>query len=295
MQEGLLAEAAAAGASVLRPAKLRSLRLWDPPAATILVDGSEQMLHARLIVGADGRESQVARLAGFQRLSDPEELYSTGLLVEGEMNTGDAVHFLLAPTAGCSAVVCPVASGRYRLYLFRHAALAHPRLSGAADFPAALDAIRRAGVPADWLDGARLAGPLATFDGSHRWIDHPHVRGVVLVGDAAAASDPAWGSGLSRTLRDVRLLRDALIGDEDWTRAADAYAEQHDQFWARLRDLEHLNATALMSPGPPGLKRRIRTLELVENIPEFETWTYGPEASCPNDIRTQLLAPLAER
>jgi menaquinone-9 beta-reductase len=34
---------------------------------------------------------------------------------------------------------------------------------------------------------------------------------MALIGDAAAASDPSWGEGLSLTLRDVRLLRDSLI------------------------------------------------------------------------------------
>ena len=32
----------------------------------------------------------------------------------------------------------------------------------------------------------------------------------------AGSSDPVWGCGLSRTLRDVRLLRDRLLSDGDW-------------------------------------------------------------------------------
>jgi 2-polyprenyl-6-methoxyphenol hydroxylase-like FAD-dependent oxidoreductase len=291
MQEGLLREAAAAGVTVLRPARVLALSVSKRPSVEVVVGGSTRTLVGRLLVGADGRESQIARLAGLDRRRDPPLLLSTGVLVEGEMDTGDAIHFLLGP-AGCSAVVCPVAPDRYRLYSFRHVDTTSRRLSGDGDIEPLLVAMREAGVPAEWLADLRVAGPLATFDGAHRWIEHPYREGVVLVGDAAGASDPAWGSGLSRTLRDVRLLRDALLNDQDWTRAADGYAKQHNEFWARLRDIEHLYATTLMSPGEEGLARRTRTLELTQEIPEFENWTYGPEARCEPELQSQLLAPL---
>ncbi len=291
MQEALIEEAAAAGASVLRPARLTSLTLGDPPVVEIAVDDSVRTLRARLVVGADGRDSQVSRLAGFQRQADPEELLSTGLLVEGEMDTEGAIHYLFGRTAGHSAAVCEVSPHLYRLYLFRHTDAAPSRLSGSRDFETTLVNLRDAGVPDEWLAGAQLRGPLATFDGAHRWIERPHRDRIVLVGDAAAASDPAWGSGLGRTLRDVRLLRDALVADTDWDKAADAYAEQHDDFFERLRDAEHLSAAALMSAGPDGTARRNRALEIFDAVPELETWTYGPEAHCHDDVRTQLLAP----
>ena len=130
MQEALIAEAAAAGAEVLRPARLTSLILGDPPVVEIAVDDSVRTLRARLVVGADGRDSQLSRLAGFQRQRDPEELLSTGLLVEGEMDTEGAIHYLFGRTAGHSAAVCEVASHLYRLYLFRHTDAAPSRLSG---------------------------------------------------------------------------------------------------------------------------------------------------------------------
>jgi menaquinone-9 beta-reductase len=290
MQEALIEQAAAAGASVLRPARLTSVMPGDPPVVEIAVDDSVRTLRARLVVGADGRDSQLARLAGFERQADPEELLSTGLLVQGEMNTEGAIHYLFGRTTGHSAAVCEVASHLYRLYLFRHTDAAASRLSGSRDFETTLMHLRDAGVPDEWLAGAQLRGPLATFDGSHRWIKHPHRDGVVLVGDAAAASDPAWGSGLGRTLRDARLLRDALVADSDWDNAADAYAEQHDDFWARLRDAEHLSAAALMSAGPDGTARRDRALEIFDAVPQLETWTYGPEAHCDDDVRSLLLS-----
>ena len=290
MQGALIEEAACAGATVWRPAKLISLTPGDLPTAGIEIDGAVRTVQARLIVGADGRDSQVARRGGFQRRVDPDELLATGLLVRGEMDTEDAVNVFISPAAGQIAVVTQIAPGLYRLYFFHHVDATPGRLSGDRHVQAAFSHMRNAGVPDAWLADARPEGPLATFDGTHRWVEHPYREGVVLVGDAAGASDPSWGSGLSRTLRDIRLLRDALLASTDWARAADEYAGRHDEFWEPLRDVERLSAKALMSVGPDGATRRDRALEILDGVPELEIWTYGPEAHCDDAVRAELLA-----
>ncbi len=290
MQQALIEEAASAGATVWRPSRLVSLTPGDPPAAEIVVDDVVRTVTARLIVGADGRDSQVAHLAGFERRADPDELLAAGMLVEGDMDTGDAMNVFIGHAAGRIAAVTRIAPGRYRVYLFHHVDATPRRLSGSRDVEAAFSYLRDAGVPGEWLADARQEGPLATFDGAHRWIERPYRDGVVLVGDAAGASDPSWGSGLSRTLRDVRLLRDVLVSVPDWPRAADEYAGQHDEFWERLRDIERLTTKALMSVGPDGASRRGRAFELFERFPELEIWTYGPEAHCDDAVRADLLA-----
>jgi 2-polyprenyl-6-methoxyphenol hydroxylase-like FAD-dependent oxidoreductase len=218
-------------------------------------------------------------------------VHADGVLVEGEMDADGAFHYIFGRTAGHSSAICEVSTGLYRVYLFRHTDAAASRLSGPRDFETTLVGLRDAGVPGEWLAEAQLHGPLATFDGAHRWIDRPYRDGVVLVGDAAGASDPAWGSGLGRTLRDVRLLRDALVADPDWHKAAGAYAEQHDEYWHRLRDAEYRSAAALMSAGPDAIARRNRAFEIFDAVPELETWTYGPESHCDDDVRAQLLSP----
>ena len=290
MQEVLIEEAALAGATVWRPSKLVSLIPGDHPMAEVEVEGDARTVTARLVVGADGRNSRVVHLCGFNQRADPDELLAAGLLVRGEMHTGDSVNMYIGQAAGQIAAVTRIAPGLYRLYFFHHIDAIPRRLSGNRDVGAAFQYLRDAGVPEGWLAQAQPNGPLATFDGAHRWVEWPYRDGVVLVGDAAGASDPSWGSGLSRTLRDVRLLRDALTADDDWPRAADAYAQQHDEFWDRLHDAERLSAAALMSVGQDGAARRARALEIFDRVPELETWTYGPEACCNDSVRAELLA-----
>jgi 2-polyprenyl-6-methoxyphenol hydroxylase-like FAD-dependent oxidoreductase len=52
---------------------------------------------------------------------------------------------------------------------------------------------------ARYFDGAEPRGPLPSFDLTETWVNHPYRDGVALIGDAAGASDPVWGQGLSLT------------------------------------------------------------------------------------------------
>jgi 2-polyprenyl-6-methoxyphenol hydroxylase-like FAD-dependent oxidoreductase len=65
---------------------------------------------------------------------------------------------------------------------------------------------------------------LVKFDAPDSSTNQPYSDGVVLIEDAAAASDPCFGCGLSLTLRDVRVLRDRLTSMPDFAAAADVYA-----------------------------------------------------------------------
>ena len=153
---------------LFRSSRLVSLTPGDPPAAEVMVDGVVRTVTARLIVGADGRDSQVGRLGGFERRADPDELLAAGLLVHGEMDTGDAVNMFIGRAAGQIAAVTRIAPSLYRLYFFHHINAIPDRLSGDRDVEAAFSYLRDAGVPGEWLVNARPEGPLATFDGAHR-------------------------------------------------------------------------------------------------------------------------------
>lgn len=63
------------------------------------------------------------------------------------------------------------------------------------------------------ISDATPIGPLATYPGDDTWTARPFVPGVVLVGDAAGWNNPIIGQGLSISLRDVRMVRDAIRQD----------------------------------------------------------------------------------
>jgi len=113
----------------------------------------------------------------------------------------------------------------------------------------------------------------------------------VLIGDAAGASDPVWGCGLSRTLRDVRLLRDRLLDNSNWQEASEAFATDHDDFFHRLRRLEHLKAVLAFSMGEEGEALRRRAALSSDSYPELELDTsgLGPEAPYSDRMRQFLL------
>ena len=65
MQQQLLGLAVAGGAELLRPAEVTGILPGDRPTVTLRADGRERQVTARLVVGADGRNSRVRRWAGF--------------------------------------------------------------------------------------------------------------------------------------------------------------------------------------------------------------------------------------
>lgn len=276
MQEALLAEAGGV-ATVWRGATLASLEPGAPPSVTVSVDGAARRVRARLVVGADGRDSGVARALDLERCRDAVDLITSGMLVECDGLPSESVHVHRDPRGGRMAILLSPAPGLQRVYLiYRHDALPR-RLSGERDLPEALHHLSEIGVPDAHLAGARLRGPYASFDGAHRWVTTPCREGVVLIGDAAGVSDPAWGCGLSRTLRDVRLLRDALLADDDWTAAARGYALQHDDAFQRLRRVERIYSELFMASGEEADDVRGRLGPVLAEHPDSTLALGGPE------------------
>lgn len=291
MQETLLNEASRAGAEIWRGTALSALRPGDRPEADISgVDGMKTV-RARLVVGADGRESHVATLLAMQRSKDETELFTGGLQMTGDLQIEHALYFCLHAISGRGVILVQNRPGNFRAYLLHHKDALPRRLSGARDFAAVMQHFREIGLPPDWLEGLTPYGFFASFDGAHRWIPHPVRANCVLLGDAAAASDPVWGNGLSRTLRDVRLLRDRLLDDMNWTRAADGYAKDHDDFFQRLRRAERLNARLHFSMGEEAERRRQLAYARMESEPELnpDVSGLGPEARCNDHVISQLL------
>jgi menaquinone-9 beta-reductase len=285
MQSVVLSAAARAGATVRRGARVVELAPGELPAVRVLEAGnSEHTYRARLVVGADGRNSACRGWAGFRVERDPPGMVIAGLLVQGLGAPEDQLSSFINPRRSMLSLTVPLGKGRFRAYVCIHKSAgeftARP-LSGQARVTDFLAASRAAGAPPSWYEnGAHAAGPLASYDAADTWVTHPHRAGIVLIGDAAASNDPCFGCGLSLTLRDVRVLADHLLATQEWSGAADAYAEEHDRYYGVIhrltgwaRELFYDPSSTTTDVRARALARlstdRTRTLDIIGLGPEF--------------------------
>ena len=276
-----------AGAEVRRGVRVSGLGTGDNPGVHFTDGDKEFSLTGRIVVGADGRMSQVRSWAGFETDSDPDRLMISGLLLEGVSAPENATHMSVGPAG--NTLVAPLGQERARLYFMYRKADGPRELTGQARIPEFLACCRSAGIPAEWLAGASPAGPLAEFNGADRWVPHPARNGVVLVGDAATATDPDWGTGLSLTLWDVLHLRDALCASADWRGAVERYAVEHDGYYWVLHEVTRCFAELLWSTGQAADERRSQVLPslLTNPVGVPDVIGLGPES--PVDDRARRL------
>ncbi|MFL6415396.1 MAG: FAD-dependent oxidoreductase [Bryobacteraceae bacterium] len=258
MQEVLLRMAQEAGAEVWRGAIVESVVPGNPPQVRLRQGGNTTTMQARIVVGADGRNSQVRSWAAFAIRRDPDRLKIAGLLCEGVPAPENATHHGVGGEG--ATLVAPLGQKRARMYFMYPKSTGPRELTGDRRVKDFLSLCRVSGIPEEWCDEARAAGPLAEFNGADHWVDHPAHDGVVLVGDAAAVTDPDWGTGLSLTLRDVLTLRNCLLSNPDWGAAIHQYAEQHDRYHGSLHELTQCFAELLWTPGTAADERRQRVL-----------------------------------
>jgi menaquinone-9 beta-reductase len=230
MQEALLAQAENAGAEVRRGVTATNVEAGSNPAV-FATNGRKEKIHARLVVIADGRGSVARKWAGFSVKTDMYPYQFAGVLLEGAAVPMGLALFVFNPEFGLVAGTVPQSKNRCRTYL-GYPSNGTFSLESAGRLDKFLAESRRVGpMFTDIFDNAKSIGPLAAFDAGYMWVDHPYRDGVALIGEAAAVSDPSFGQGMSLSLRDARVLRDALLADSDWDRASHAYAEQHDKYF----------------------------------------------------------------
>lgn len=289
MQEIVLAEALEAGAEVRRGATVLKVTGGGGPVVTAWVDGKETDFPARLVVGADGRQSVVRREGAFEVRRDQDWLRITGALFEGMPAPESAVHVFVAPSFGHASLLFPIGGRRYRVYFTTGRRNEHRTLSGARDIADFSNYCAQTGVPQEWFDRARLVGPLATFEGADVWVDHPYKSGIVLVGDAAAANDPSFGCGLSLTLRDVRVLRDALLDIEDWDAACHRYADEHDRYYGALHRITSWLRQVRYAVGADADRVRERALQSLTDGSGPDLIGQGPDYPADEHAQARFL------
>jgi len=292
MQSTLLEAAEAAGADVLRSTRVVGVTPGNPPAVRIRADHREEQLYARLVVGADGRNSTMRAWAGFDVQRDAERLIVAGVLHQGMPIPQDTVQYIQCPAIGQGVLVFPIGRQRFRTYLVHRRRATTPSFSGRQQVGGFQAACVETGAPREWFEGTEVDGPLAAFDGADTWVDHPYRDGIVLIGDAAAASDPTWGCGLSLTLRDARVLRDQLLATTDWQAAASAYAIEHDRYYASLHRLEDWLTVLMYDIGPEADARRAHVLPRLAAEPSRapDLPGLGPDSPSDEAARRRLFA-----
>jgi menaquinone-9 beta-reductase len=184
------------------------LRDGDAVAGVIASDRSRSQLRlrARLVVGADGRGSRVAKLAGVRERKHPHGRLAYGAYFEGTPPQGapDASFWLLDPDM---AAAFPTDSG-----LTFYAAMPTKRHEQRfREDPARALVDYLASVPdPPPIRSARQVTPIQGKLDLTNVAHAPTAPGLALVGDAALAIDPLWGVGCGWALQSAEWLSDSV-------------------------------------------------------------------------------------
>jgi 2-polyprenyl-6-methoxyphenol hydroxylase-like FAD-dependent oxidoreductase len=247
-------------------------------------DGGSGTISARLVVGADGRSSMTRAWSSFASREHHSGNLFAGVLVENVPASAESSICMLNPTMSRMVLYLPQTQSSGRAYLASRSE-GGARLHGSAGFESFLETCANSGLADGLLNDARQAGPLATFEGTESWVEHPYKDGVALIGDAAATTDPTWGQGLSLTLRDACVLRDALLASDDWDAAGHSYAAAHDRYYESVRTAVAWYTQVFLQDGPDADALRERVLPQLESDPFFlpDTLMSGPDHAPPTE------------
>jgi 2-polyprenyl-6-methoxyphenol hydroxylase-like FAD-dependent oxidoreductase len=200
--------------------RVSGCRARDPHGQTL-------ELRTRLVVGADGRGSRVAKLAGVETKTTPHGRFAYGGYFEGpapERYPNSALWLLDPDMVGAfptdqGQTFYAVMPAKERLPEFR------------ADPAVALQSFI-AGIPdAPPIAESRLVGEVVGKIDMTNVINTPTAPGLALIGDAASAVDPLWGVGCGFALQSSEWLADsvapALSGVEPLERGLQRYRRRH--------------------------------------------------------------------
>lgn len=171
-------------------------------------DGGETALRARLVVGADGRDSHVAELAAVETKTLPHARFAYGAYFEGAPPTGapDSSVWMMDPQW---AAAFPTDSD----LVFYAAMPTKDRLPEFKRDPEAALVTFLANLPgAPPIRAGRRTGPVVGKIEMPNRVRVPSAPGLALVGDAALATDPLFGVGCGWAFQSGEWLADGVAG-----------------------------------------------------------------------------------
>ena len=238
------------------PGADRSVAATESPGAT--TDRSrantlrQMTIRARALVGADGRNSQVARRLGLWRAEPRHRRWAIMGHFSGVDTPEDHGEMIVTPYGYCG--LNPLPGGLTNVCIVIDPLQRRGSLPGRAGLRTFFDQsiashplTRDRMAHSSLADGLWATGPMACRAARST------ADGVVLVGDAAGFYDPFTGEGIAMALRGAEMaaevLREAIARDDLRASALAAYeAERRTAFAARLR-LDRLLQSLLARPG----------------------------------------------
>jgi menaquinone-9 beta-reductase len=168
--------------------------------------GKREVARSRVVVGADGLRSVVARRLGYRRSGPPRRIALSAHVADatdvgdvGEMHVGRRGYVGLGPIGGgitTVALVVPAA----RAY-GSEGALRDRFFDALEEFPGVAGRFR----PERLTRAVLVTGPFA------QWSRRSYAAGAILVGDAADFFDPFTGQGIYSAMRGAELAAETLI------------------------------------------------------------------------------------
>lgn len=199
-----LAEAVArTGLEVRAPASVAAVDTDAGKATVILKDGTR--LYASLVVGAEGRGSQVRASAGIDTLGWGYGQSGVVATVRLGRDHGNVAHEYFLP-AGPFAIL-PLTDRRASL-VWTETTRRAEALRSASDGAFHAHLMRRFG---EFLDGATVEGPRFVYPLSLSLAEKLTAHRTAVIGDAAHAVHPVAGQGLNMGLKDAAALAEVLI------------------------------------------------------------------------------------
>ncbi len=229
--DGVLFERATAspGVRALDRARVTGL-LWDDGrVAGVRYEHEGETIEApaTFVIGADGRNSLVAREAGAGQFDvTPAGRYWYYAYFRGATPPEPAESFIVSSTETSFIGSAPTNDGlQMVLYGANVEGFDAFRRDHEANY---LDAIKQHHVGALMLERAGLASPVSGIAGVEGYFRQAHGPGWALVGDALHQKDPIAGRGVNEALRGAELLASALaagIEAANFDRYAGAFRE----------------------------------------------------------------------